>query len=187
MSKRERKIKESGIKTGSQTNVGGVGMTGSGKQVMIQNEVLPVQVRDEAGEKVVEVTPSKTEVMSPSSREEKENAWSLFTPDKTGRAQPKSLQRGEAIIQISTSKFTVLSLDEVEEGEIEVSQVEEDEENEAVGALDIMESDLMEDEILEQRSKEKDKSAVKKGGRKYQKTKAQEAPSKSKRSSRHNL
>lgn len=44
----------------------------------------------------------------------------------------------------------------------------------------------MEDELLEQSSKEKDKSGMKKGGRRYQR-KAQEAMPKSKRSSRRKL
>ena len=91
-------------------------------------------------------------------------------------------------MQISASKYSVLSLDGAEEGEIlvqgkgrvyEDDDVDEEEKS-------ITEEDLLEDEILEQKGKDKEKTVTQKSARRGQRAKAQVIP-KSKRSSRRNL
>nr|VDD43526.1 unnamed protein product [Brassica oleracea] len=86
-----------------------------------------------------------------------ENVW--FSPGRLGRSQSKTPRREEAVVQISASKYSVLSVDDAEEGEVllttlnggdEVS-IEEEGENET------REEDLLEDEILEQITKENEK------------------------------
>lgn len=81
----------------------------------------------------------------------------------------------------------MLSLDDEEEGEIIETHEEENNENEGAEKVNILEGDLLEDEILYQKVKEKGKAAMQKGGRRVQRTKAQEVIPKSKRSSRRNL
>lgn len=92
-------------------------------------------------------------------------------------------------MQISTSKFSVLSVDYVEEGEIQIEESHEDEEAniEEDDANVITEEDLLEDEILGQKTKENEKAVEQKGGRKVQKTRAQDVNPKSKRSARRKL
>lgn len=185
LSKRERKMKESGLKKSSPAKIRDEGILESRSKFNVQQEVVAEQVTNVADKVVMEVNSGSVGEGSSVGSE-----WAIVTPDKAGRVSPKSLKRDEAVIQISASKFIVLSLDEVEEGEVEVTQVEAEEENDQLeeeGGMEVMESDLLEDEILEQRTKEKEKSVAKKGGRKNQKTKTQEALPKGKRSSRRNL
>lgn len=84
-----------------------------------------------------------------------------------------------------------LSLEEKEDGEIqkEESQGVEEGNIEEEDGTDIREEDLLEDEILEQKDKDKEKSAVQKGGggERVQKARAQDVNPKSKRSSRRKL
>lgn len=125
-------------------------------------------------------------------RAEEGNVWNQVSPDKAGRSV---LPNGklDAQVQISASKYSVLSIDEdeKEEGEIQDEAPHEHEEDvgnmEEEGVNDISETDMLEDEILEQKEKEKEKAEMLKGGRRVQKTKAQDANPRSKRSSRRKL
>ena len=123
-------------------------------------------------------------------KESKVSNWSLVSPTKVGRSQ--SPQGHAPEVQISASKFSVLSVDvseEVEEGEFLVEDQEDNEEEE----LEIsektkdLEEDQIEDDILAQQSRGKDKVGAPRGRRRGQKAKALDAnPLKSKRSSRRN-
>ena len=119
---------------------------------------------------------------------EKDNVWALVSPDKAGRATAKTPSR-EVVAVISASKFFVLSVDDVEDGEIqnEETTVMDDDIIEEDQRQEESEEDLLEDEILDQKLREKEKSGGLKGGRKVQKPKAQDANPKSKRSSRRKL
>ena len=113
--------------------------------------------------------------------EMKGSAWSS---PKAGRTQTP-LRRQELEVQITASKYAILSLEDKEEGEIqdeETINVEEDNIEED-NVSDIREEDLLEDEILVQ----KEKSAGQKGVKRVQKARAQEVNPKSKRSSRRKL
>ncbi|KAF3525149.1 hypothetical protein F2Q69_00046962 [Brassica cretica] len=106
--------------------------------------------------------------------EMKGSAWSS---PKAGRTQTP-LRRQELEVQITASKYAILSLEDKEEGEIQDEEkinVEEDniEEN---NVSDIREEDLLEDEILVQ----KEKSAGQKGVKRVQKARAQDVNPKSK-------
>lgn len=116
--------------------------------------------------------------------------WSAVPPDKVGRASPGHVSE----IQISASKFSVLTVEdhteiekEVEEGEILMEEQEYNEEErieirDEEGRID---GDQLEDDILEHQSRGKDKVGMKKGLKKGQKAKAQDAnPAKSTRPSR---
>lgn len=94
------------------------------------------------------------------------NSWSMVSPGKTGRSLFISDQRD--IVEVSASKFSVLSTEEAEEGELlddEKNQVEketvvidnEDEES--------LETDLVEDSALDQQVQEEVKIGLRKGGR----------------------
>lgn len=115
-----------------------------------------------------------------SNMKEKVNGWNSVSPDKVGRTKVMQEDMG---VQISASKFSVLSLVDMEEGEIpeedlHVGGVEGSEEG-------VTEEDKLEDELLDQLVKVKDKAGLQKGGKRVQKAKAQKIP-KSKRSSRRN-
>ena len=112
----------------------------------------------------------------------KASDWSLVSPGKIGRVQISSL-REVAEVQISASKYSVLSIDEVEEGELEESQEVEGEEEDEVESTDNLEGVCLEEEILG----EGNKAVKQRGGRRVKKTKAQEVQPKIKRSSRRNL
>ena len=113
--------------------------------------------------------------------------WSLVSPEKVGRS-PATSVLNTVDIQISASKYSVLSMDEEEEGEILVEEqqnmeIEMNEENEQTKEL---EGDLLKENILDQQVREKDKAGPQKGMRRGQKAKSQDAnPVKTKRSSRH--
>ncbi|KAF3521006.1 hypothetical protein DY000_02060316 [Brassica cretica] len=107
----------------------------------------------------------------------KASDWSLVSPGKIGRVQISSL-REVAEVQISASKYSVLSIDEVEEGELEESQEVEGEEEDEVESTDNLEGVCLE---------EGNKAVKQRGGRRVKKTKAQEVQPKIKRSSRRNL
>ena len=134
----------------------------------------------------IETSENKEVKEDTTSEEDKGNIWALVSPDKIGRVQ-STPQRELGGVHISASKYSVLSLDEAEEGEILQLQGHEGEEqvNEEIENTELLESDLLEDEIL--RSKEKDKTVMSKGGKRVQKTKALEVHPKGKRSSRRNL
>ncbi|CAF2057943.1 unnamed protein product [Brassica oleracea] len=57
----------------------------------------------------------------------KENDWLNVSPDKVGRASLKT-PRSETVAVISASKFSVLSVDEIEEGEMLKEDLQELEE-----------------------------------------------------------
>ncbi|KAF3541664.1 hypothetical protein F2Q69_00022532 [Brassica cretica] len=61
----------------------------------------------------------------PGSVEKIGNDWALVSPDKVGRAQAKTPLKDPGEIQISASKFSVLSVDDEEEGEITEAQEED--------------------------------------------------------------
>ncbi|KAF3574686.1 hypothetical protein F2Q69_00063462 [Brassica cretica] len=88
--------------------------------------------------------------------------------EKAGRSLSKTPSRDEPVVQISASKFSVLSVDDVEEREIQIEESHEDEEAnvEEDDSNVITEEDLLEDEILEQKTKENEKAVEQKGGRK---------------------
>lgn len=116
--------------------------------------------------------------------EKSENDWSVVAPDKVGRAHTPSKENEEVIV--SASKFTVLSMEEVEEGEVEAQEVEDDV-SVGVESMEGRVGEDMEEDFLDQEAKEMDKVATQKGGRKVQKTRAQEVKPRSKRSSRRKL
>lgn len=129
----------------------------------------------------------KQEDKSPSSLKEVNiSNWSLVSPAKAGRSQLTQSHVPE--IQISASKFSVLveETEEVEEGEF----LEDGPENNEDEKLDVselsseLEGGQLEDDILEQHTKEKNKVGVKKGMRRVQRVKAQDANPKSTRPSR---
>lgn len=96
----------------------------------------------------------------------KENAWSLVSPAKMGCTPstpiPKNIE-----VEISASKFSVLSIDEAEEGEIlveEKSKVEEATlEIKDTGEVDVSECDLKEDTVLDQQIQEEVKVGSRRG------------------------
>ncbi|XP_018462341.2 uncharacterized protein LOC108833412 [Raphanus sativus] len=149
-------------------------------------------VSESVGLKKVHELPSiASEVRASVSKEGGEEDWSTVSPDKVGRSQLKTPHREEVVVQISASKYSVLCLDEVEEGEVLVDNPLEEEEvnNEYEEVSDIREGDLLEDEILDQKVKDKEKAVEQKGGggKRVQKATAQDANSKGKRSSRCKL
>lgn len=88
------------------------------------------------------------------------STWSLVSPNKVGRTQSFSIRI--QTLEVSVSKFFVLSLEDKEEGEIQADQelvVENDNVLEKE-ANDISEEDRIEEELLDQ----KDKAVVQKGG-----------------------
>lgn len=113
------------------------------------------------------------------------DVWSLVSSDKVGRSHLKSPQKDTDQVQISASKYSVLSSDDVEEGEI--PSIEMEEEEEITEENEVLEVDQMEDELLAKKEKEKGKAGVQKGGKNAQKAKVQDAnPTKSTRPCRRN-
>uniref|UniRef100_A0A0D2ZVD9 Uncharacterized protein n=1 Tax=Brassica oleracea var. oleracea TaxID=109376 RepID=A0A0D2ZVD9_BRAOL len=86
-----------------------------------------------------------------------ENVW--FSPGRLGRSQSKTPRREEAVVQISASKYSVLSVDDAEECEVLPTTLNGGEEVsiEEEGENGTREEDLLEDEILEQITKENEK------------------------------
>lgn len=114
-----------------------------------------------------------------------EKEWLNVSPDKVGRASLKT-PRTETVAVISASKFSVLSVDEIEEGEMlkeDLTELE-DGNNEEDEELEAREEDMIEDELLDQKSREKEKAGMQKGGKRVQKPKAPDVNLKSKRVSR---
>lgn len=106
------------------------------------------------------------------------NNWSRVSPARVGRPQMRTPQRIETEVQISASKYSVLSLEEaVGEGEIliEEHEINDDYISEAREQARELEGDLFKDDILAQQFKEKDKAVTKKGVRRNQKAKAEDA------------
>ncbi|KAL0742652.1 hypothetical protein Bca4012_084165 [Brassica carinata] len=114
-------------------------------------------------------------------KEEEGNSWSLVSPDKVGR--PQSFSARIQNLEVSASKFSVLSLVDKEEGEIQAEEeqvVVKDNEYDNVlekEEIDISEEDRIEEVLLDQ----KDKAVVQKGGKRVQKAKAQDANPKGKK------
>lgn len=146
-----------------------------GCEIKAKDDKVEVSEKENSGTKVAQ-----------SNDKEKENVWSK--PGKVGRASSRTPNR-EEVEMISASKYSLLSVVDVEEGEIQKeTQLETEEENIVEEEeQDIREGDYIEDEILDQQTKEKEKSGGLKGGKKAQKPKAQGANPKSKRSSRRKL
>lgn len=112
------------------------------------------------------------------------NAWLAVPPDKVGHSQSNSPQNKLEEVLISESKFSVLSLDEAEEGEIlPVVPTVVEEEDPGV-SYDVLECDLMEDKLLADCDKLKGRVVLQRGGKRVQKPKAQDANLLSTRSSR---
>ena len=183
--KREKKHGDNRVVMGSASKTGNTvikdGETRE-KEEGVQTEDIGILM-----EKTQEVSVAKGVTGELVCTEAVENVW--FTPGRLGRSQSKTPRREEAVVQISASKYSVLSVDDAEEGEVllttlnggdEVS-IEEEGENET------REEDLLEDEILEQITKENEKVGVQKGGKRVQKTRTQDVNPKSKRSSRLKL
>lgn len=185
MKRREKKPEENGNKEESPT----------AKVMKIVGELEKSIAVHERSVQIMEVGTSRKEVSEvkkadvvESSGQDSElrkgNGWSLVSPDKIGRAHSTPVET--SVVQISASKFSVLSID-VEEGEITGNQEDDGIENEETEAVSILEGDVFEDEILDQMGIEKDKAVMQKGGRRVQRAKAQQVQPKSKRSSRRNL
>ena len=90
-----------------------------------------------------------------------------------GRSQTPTRKKTEEIL-ISSSKFSVLDEEDVEEGELleeEKSLIEEEMRVEEERS----ESDLLEDNILYQQKKYKERTGMKKGQKRGRKPKAQDA------------
>lgn len=120
-------------------------------------------------------------------RQQSGNKWALVSPAKIGRSHMKSPQGNETEVQISASKYSVLSVDEdVEEGEVLREEQEEnvDDISEASDQMRELENDLLEDVILTRKVKEKDEAVMKKGVTRNQKAKTQDVNAKSTRPSR---
>ena len=108
--------------------------------------------------------------------------WLHVSAGKVGRSAPEI---DDSEIQISASKFTVLSINDEEEGEIpeEAQDFETDDLEVGDEKLEIFEEEMLEDRLLEG-SIGKDKANMQRGRKKGQKPKARdENPMKSKRSS----
>ena len=181
--KREMKHGDMDLLKGSATKAGNEDIRVSGSRGMGEESGI---LRKKSNEKQLSTDGNGEGV----SNAEGENVW--FSPGRAGRvgrSLSKTPGRVDQVMQISASKFSVLSVDDVEEGEIQKDESHETEEVniEEEDANVITEEDLLEDEILEQKTKENEKGAEQKGGRKVQKTKAQDANPKSKRSSRRKL
>ncbi|XP_013609373.1 PREDICTED: uncharacterized protein LOC106316052 [Brassica oleracea var. oleracea] len=112
--------------------------------------------------------------------------WSLVSPTKTRRSQMPILQKNMEEIQISASKYSVLDVEEVEEGEMSAGEQNamEAEENEMSDQSGRSKDDLLEDSILDQQEKVKNIAGEKKGLRGGQKAKTQDVNPMSKSSSR---
>ncbi|XP_018463618.1 uncharacterized protein LOC108834792 [Raphanus sativus] len=118
--------------------------------------------------------------------------WSTVPLAKVGRSSPSHV----SVVEISASKYSVLTVEDLKEGENETEEGEiltedqeynEEELLEESEQLRRIEDDKMEDDILENQSRGNDKAEMKKGYQKKrgQKLKAQDAnPAKSTRPSR---
>ena len=130
MKKRDKKLEEKETSEGSYTKVGSEAIEGSRErdshqEEELQNHEVGILEKDSSGEV------NKADTVGSGKKQEKVSGWSLVSPEKIGRAQITP-HRDAGEVQFSASKFYVLSIDEVEEGEIEESHEVEDEENEEV-------------------------------------------------------
>ena len=189
--KREKKNEGSGVKASGGARVVG---TSPGKEEVKENVVILDDQKEDSEQRkssladmvekdTLESSGEKT-IVDNSNMKEKVNGWNSVSPDKLGRTKVTQEDMG---VQISASKFSVLSLVDMEEGEIpeedlHVGGVEGSEEG---VNHEITEEDKLEDELLDQLVKVKDKAGSQKGGKRVQKAKAQEILE-SKRSSRRN-
>lgn len=134
-------------------------------------EEVVVEDRNEGGRSpLISVGKMQNEGMINKDTGDKErNAWSLVPPGKIGR--PVATKNIEEV-QISASKFSILSMDDKEEGEIIGDEKLQNEDG-------IEEEDLLDDTMVDQQVREEVKA-----GRRGRKPKALENPVKSIRSSR---
>ena len=180
MKKRGKQQEECEVREGN-INIGGT--VGIVEKAGIKDDQSQVREGGTLRRGSIESSENKEVKEDTTSKEDKGNIWALVSPDMIGRVQ-STPQRELGGVQISASKYSVLSLDEAEEGELEGHEGEE-QVNEEIENTELLESDLLEDEIL--RSKKKDKTVMSKGGKRVQKMKAPEVHPKGKRSSRRNL
>lgn len=113
--------------------------------------------------------------------------WALVSPAKIGRSQLKTPPKNELEVQISASKFSVLSIEEeAEKGEIETEEQDNNDDEVSVASEQMREldSDLLEDVILAQQVKGKDRAGTQRGVKRNQKAKALDVNLKSTRHSR---
>lgn len=148
-------------------------------------EVVDVGDKGEEGKEIMMGTSSthREDEVALNTRTDDVEKWLQVSPGKVGRSSPEI---GDTEIQISASKFTVLSINDEEEGEIPVEAQDFEIDDLAVGEekLEISEEEMLEDRLLEG-SIGKDKSITQRGRKKGQKAKAwDENPMRSKRSSR---
>lgn len=92
--------------------------------------------------------------------------WSMVSTAKSGRSLFISTQKEE--VEISASKFSVLSVDETEEGELIEDKLltyvdDGNDGNEGNEEMEIMENDLMDDNILDQQIQEEIKVGSRRG------------------------
>lgn len=152
----------------------------------IQKEVLD-DITERKEEQRVQDTPEKKGVENEKREEENGLNWSMVSPAKAGRSHLS--QENATDIQISDSKYSVLSTDvsgENEEGEI-LGEDHDNEEEEVRVMNEIRESeeDQLEEDILAQQDKARSRAEIQKGARRGPKPKAMDVnPSKSTRPSR---
>lgn len=160
----------------------------SGSKEAVENKDINVNDTEEV---TVEESNLEKENVEENKVDEKEcdpgiKSWAHVSPGKASKSQLKTPLRNVAEIQISASKFSVLSLVEVEEGEINEDMKENEEEEVDVDSkMGDLEDEIMGNFSLE-KNNGKEKSVKKRGRKKGQKASTRDAnPVKSTRSSRH--
>ena len=120
--KREKKNEGSGVKASGGARVVG---TSPGKEEVKENVVILDDQKEDSEQRkssladmvekdTLESSGEKT-IVDNSNMKEKVNGWNSVSPDKLGRTKVTQEDMG---VQISASKFSVLSLVDMEEGEI---------------------------------------------------------------------
>lgn len=145
------------------------------------------EVCNEGGTEKVSIKEVELEVVEAGKEVGNEVAegWSHVPQNKSGRSQPSTPKHLENEIQISSSKYTVLStsMEEVGEEREEVKDFVTEEGNIKEDNV-VLEEDIIEEDLLE-RSRGKSKVVGQRGRKKGQKAKAREEIPASKRSSRY--
>ena len=148
-----------------------------------------VSVGVSAGVSVGEASPLRGEVQPERNKEvisdDIGDDWAKVPQGRIGRSQPSTPKQIGSEIHISSSKYSILSTNEEEEGEIveEGKEIIEEEGNVDV-IEEILEEDKIEDGLLE-KSRGKNKVVGQRGRKKGQKAKARDENPGTKRSSRH--
>ncbi|KAF2538987.1 hypothetical protein F2Q68_00020701 [Brassica cretica] len=94
-------------------------------------------------------------------KEVSEVAWALVSPGKAGRSQTNNPKENDSEILISASKYSVLSANEEEEGEIvEKEKENEYEDLEVSEKMEDCEEDIEDDLLMSSKGKEKSVGAV---------------------------